>query len=119
MDNIPRFKANGFEEGKHSVVGDCNGFTMQERWNTETPAFADAILRRLKTKDTIIVDYGCGVGRLAKEILAKNPGVSIVVLDASQDELKLAREYINDSRFTTILPHEFAHKVDLIYSVRS
>lgn len=116
MSSIPRFKAADFKQGQESVVGSCNGFSMQERWKVETPAFASGILRHLNKGQTIL-DYGCGVGRLAKEILNQNNLVTVLGIDASPDELKLAKEYVNDSRFIPMLPWELNQPVDLAYCV--
>ena len=117
MDTIPRFKAGNIDEGKHSVVGDCNGHTCEERWRVETPIFARAILSYLPEGARTIIDYGCGVGRLAAEILKQNKLVTVIGVDASRDELNLAKQYVNDSRFIPILPEELEQKADLIYSV--
>ena len=112
------FKPKTLDEAMHSVVGDCNGIPMAERWEKETPVFAKAILKYAESYPGFtILDYGCGCGRLAKEILKQDPNVTVIGLDASVDELKLAAEYVNDSRFIPLLPHELNQKVDLVYSV--
>lgn len=117
MDSIPRFKARNFEDGRHSVVGDCNGHSCEERWELETPAFARAIVELIPQGATTILDYGCGVGRLAKEVLKLNKKVTIIGVDASDDELRLAAEYVNDSRFIPTRPEDLNQKVDLVYCV--
>ena len=112
------FKPKDFEEARHSVVGDCNGIPMNMRWEIETPIFAREILKHAKSEPGYtILDYGCGCGRLSKEILAQDPNVTVIGLDASKDELKLATGYINNSRFIPVLPHELNQKVDLVYCV--
>ena len=114
---IPRFKINGLKEGKESVVGNCNGHSCEERWNEETPLFVRAILRNLPKGATSVLDYGCGVGRLAKEVLKQNSKVTVYGVDASADELKYAKEDVNDSRFVPLLPEQVTFKVDLIYCI--
>lgn len=116
-NHIPRFRIAGLQQGKESVVGNCNGHSCEERWEKETPAFARAILRQLPRGATHILDYGCGVGRLAKEILRQNPKVTVIGVDASLDELAVAREYVNDSRFIAVTPDQIPHRVDLVYSI--
>lgn len=112
------FKSKNFEEGRHSVVGDCNGIPMDVRWKEETPAFAKKILSYASNVPGFtILDYGCGVGRLAKEILNQNKTVTVIGLDDSQDQLNLAKEYVNDSRFIPVLPYQLNQKVDLVYCV--
>jgi len=43
---------------------------MQQRWDEETPVFAEAILN-LVSAEASIVDYGCGPGRIAKTVIDK------------------------------------------------
>lgn len=116
-NHIPRFKAGNIKHGMESVVGDCNGHTCKERMEVETPLFARAILSNLPKGATTILDYGCGIGRLAKEILKQNPKVTIIGVDASEDELALAKEYVNDSRFIPMKPEALNQKVDMVYCI--
>lgn len=112
------FKAKTLEEGIHNTVGDCNGIPAKERWNKETPVFAKQILSHLQTNPgTVILDYGCGVGRLSKEILFQDQNVTVIGLDASSHQLKIAKEYVNDSRFIPVLPQQLKQKVDLVYCI--
>lgn len=111
------FRPQTFEQGVDSVTGDCNGYSKEYRFQYETPLFAAAILRQLKPGQVTILDYGCGVGRLAKEILKQNSLVTVIGVDVSDEELKLAREYVNDNRFIAMKPWELDQKVDLVYCV--
>lgn len=115
--NIPRFKANTLKGGMESVVGNCNGHTCEERMEVETPLFARAILSCLPKDAHTILDYGCGIGRLAKEILKQNSKITILGLDASEDELRLAEQYVSDNRFIRYLPEELIQKVDMVYCI--
>lgn len=113
------FKPRDLEEGKHAVVGDCNGIPMAERWKIETPLFAKEILKYVPENGTIL-DYGCGVGRIAKEVLAQRPDVKVVGLDASSDMLKQAKEYVSSDRFSIALPYELKNlgiKFDVCYCI--
>ena len=101
----PLFNPTDFTEGQHQVVGNCNGYTMEERWKEETPLFRDIIARQLQG-DEVILDYGCGVGRLAKEIIDLFPNIKIVGVDTSAEMRKLAEEYVNSDRFSTKHPDE-------------
>ena len=112
------FRAKNLEEGIHNTVGDCNGIPARERWDKETPVFAREILKHAKSEPGFtILDYGTGVGRLAKEILKQDPHVTVIGLDASSHQLAIAKEYVNDSRFIPVLPHELKQKVDLVYCI--
>jgi len=117
------FKAQNFEDGRNQVVGDCNGLTMDERYRLETPLFARAILGTTLPADVNgavnILDYGCGVGRLAKELLKRNSQIKVYGVDASPEMLELAKQNCNSDRFIPVLPHEFLKlpKMDLAYCV--
>jgi|WetSurSiteA1Bulk_404760.scaffolds.fasta_scaffold01880_4 ADP-heptose:LPS heptosyltransferase/SAM-dependent methyltransferase len=113
------FQPKGLEEGKHAVVGDCNGFSMSQRWEQETPLFAQAIAKYFKTDNEVVLDYGCGVGRLAKEILKNQKVVNLIGLDASSKMLDLAKDYVGDSRFGITLPNQLDVdlKFDVIYCI--
>jgi SAM-dependent methyltransferase len=110
------FLPNNFEEGRHCVVGNCNGFTMEERWKIETPIFADIISNQLTLETKLVLDYGCGVGRLAKEVLSCNDKVSIIGVDSSPKMRDIAKEYVSSERFNTF-GLDFSEKVDFAYAV--
>lgn len=111
------FKSGDMNQGIHSVVGDCNGIPANERWEKETPLFAAAINKLLKGNDVSVLDYGCGVGRLAKGLLDINSAITVIGVDDSANQLSLAEKYINTNRFIPMFPHELDQKVDLAYCV--
>jgi len=112
------FKPKTFEEGRHAVVGDCNGISMQERWKVETPLFAEHILSYAKPKAKIL-DYGCGVGRLAKEILTQDKSVYVIGTDDSNAMLNESTEYVQvPDRYKALLPYALrGNTFDVIYCV--
>jgi len=118
------FKPKSFDEGKHAVVGDCNGIPMEERWKVETPLFADAILKQHFSRQVgpakthpIVLDYGCGVGRLSKEILTKSQYALVTGVDASTEMMSEAKIYVANERFNTCSPEDLTDKYDLAYCV--
>lgn len=115
------FKPGTIEQAKDMVVGNCNGFSMQNRWEIETPLFAKAINKPLEIYSSVteILDYGCGVGRLAKEVLNQNPHCTVTGVDASSDMLEKSKEYVNSNRYSISFPWELDEnkKFDLIYCV--
>lgn len=100
------FRPRHFEEARDMVVGNCNGVSMDERWKLETPIFAEAITRYIQTKNAkSVVDYGCGCGRVAKAVLEMNPQLEALYgIDASNEMLKAASDYCQDSRFVPLRP---------------
>ena len=118
MDH-PLFKPTNLEQAKDMSVGDCKGLSMQQRWDEETPVFAKAILRWIpgpEQDNALLLDYGCGPGRLARTILDENAGVRVIGLDNSEEMLHQARSYVGGdedaiNRFATTLPEWLEHEV--------
>jgi SAM-dependent methyltransferase len=111
------FKPRSFEEAVDSVVGECNDLTKEQRWEGETPAFAREILRLLPAGGDTILDYGCGLGRIAKEILKNDCAVKVIGVDDSDEEIALARQFVNSERFFPQRPLDLNAPVDLVYCV--
>jgi len=115
------FKVKNFQEAQEAVVGSCNGFSKEERWNAETPAFAKKIISYFNPNRTdYVLDYGCGVGRLAKEIIKQCGGCYILGIDTSIQMLEEAQKYVpmNSLKFGTALPNEIQKgNFDLAYCI--
>ena len=111
------FKPHNLEEGKHAVVGDCNGIPMAERYAQETPLFVKKILN-LFFKDRkgsnkyhpSILDYGCGVGRISKEILLQSQYSKVIGVDPSKDMRDLAFIDISNPNFRVMAPYELTEE---------
>jgi ADP-heptose:LPS heptosyltransferase/SAM-dependent methyltransferase len=111
------FKPASMQEGMETVAGACNGIPKEQRWAEETPAFAREILQLLPPDGATILDYGCGMGRIAKEILQQNGKVTVIGVDDSGEELALARTYVDTPRFITMKPQELNEPVDLAFCI--
>lgn len=111
----PLFKEKDFSEACKSVVGTCNNVSFEDRWEKETPDFAQAIIKKASVNNPRILDYGCGVGRMAREVLAAHPHATVVGVDASAVQLQHARDYVNNERFSAVFPHELEGQFDLVY----
>ena len=80
------------------------GSTTGERWVTETPWLADEISNSMAiTPDSIIIDYGCGIGRMAKELIDRY-GCRVVGVDISDNMRALAIDYVRSNRFMSVAP---------------
>jgi SAM-dependent methyltransferase len=114
----PLFNPKDFNEGQHQVVGFCNGYTMEERWKEETPLFRDIIQKQLNGYDRVL-DYGCGVGRIAKELIKESPySILITGVDTSAEMRKLAEEYVDSEHFNTFSPEDLPNeKFDFTYCI--
>jgi len=120
----PLFKPTNIEQAKNMSVGACKGLSMQQRWDEETPVFAEAILN-LVSAEASIVDYGCGPGRIAKAVIDKATEkrwkeLWVLGVDDSPEMLEQANQYVEGGDwFTTCVPREVnaPRQADLVYSV--
>ena len=111
------YHAETFQQARDLMVGPCNGLSTDARWEGETAPFARAILAHIQPSDRTVLDYGAGVGRLAKELLAANQVIRVLGVDDSPSMLTLAKAYVNSERFVPLAPHELRQSVDLAYMV--
>jgi SAM-dependent methyltransferase len=78
--------------------------TTEERWRTETGYLADLIESELElSPSTVLLDYGCGIGRLAKELIART-SCSVVGVDITPSMRLLAPMYVQSERFVAASP---------------
>ena len=90
----------------------AEGPNSETRWQEETKLLLEAIMRHIQPQPcTWVLDYGCGIGRMAKH-LCEN-GVNVIGVETSDSMRRFAREYVNDSkRFLCVSPEIF---MGLIY----
>ncbi len=82
-----------------AVIMTPEGSTTAERWETETPYLADLIAQELTiTPDTLLLDYGCGIGRLAYELIQRH-NCRVVGVDISPSMRALSVVYTRSDRF--------------------
>lgn len=92
------FEVTTIEEAKRIVLT-AEDATTDERWRVETPYLAEGIGDYLKPDTgSLIIDYGCGIGRMAKELIDRY-GCSVVGVDISTSMRQLAPGYVGNARF--------------------
>jgi cyclopropane fatty-acyl-phospholipid synthase-like methyltransferase len=78
--------------------------TTDARWQRETPHVCDLIGRTLDIKPgAFVLDYGCGIGRIAKELIARH-GCHVIGVDISPGMRVLSNIYVESERFTACTP---------------
>jgi len=83
------------------------GHSTEHRWATETPYLADLLSEWLApTKDMVILDYGSGIGRLAKALIERH-GCQVIGVDISLSMRVLAEVHVKSDRFTAVSPVMF------------
>lgn len=83
------------EQARRIILTPEAGLSTDERWQMET----DWLMQHLLLPDGIIVDYGCGVGRVAQRLV--NP---VIGVDASATMRMLASQQLVDRHFITMSP---------------
>ena len=106
------FDVTSLELAKGWILTPEEGISTEERWLKETPWTAQAFIDQCGVKpNQVIIDYGCGVGRLAKEVL-RRIDVQIIGVDISANMMKMATEYVSDPRFSVVHRDLFIEQVD-------
>ena len=83
----------------------------EERWQKETPALMSMLNKTWRLGPGVtVVDYGCGIGRIAKELCVL--GCKVVGVDISPEMRKLTVEYVNNANFSVISPEGFVSMIN-------
>jgi 2-polyprenyl-3-methyl-5-hydroxy-6-metoxy-1,4-benzoquinol methylase len=79
-------------------------WTTERRWEVETPYLVDLIDQSIEiTPNTVLFDYGSGIGRIAKELIARYK-CQVVGVDISANMRTLAAPYVQSDRFLPCSP---------------
>ena len=98
------FEVANLDDARRIILTPEGGLTTDERWESETPYLVGLVAENLQlTADSVIVDYGCGIGRLARELIARY-GCRVVGVDISAQMRSLAERYVGSERFSTCAP---------------
>lgn len=88
------------------------GQDTEERWRRETPYLLDLIAERMPPRaGSLVVDYGCGIGRIAKGLIERFD-CRVLGVDLSQDMRALAPRYVDSVVFSTVSLPMFRTMVD-------
>lgn len=96
------FLQNTIEDAKQIILMPEVGLTTDERWERET----DWLLPHLKFPNGLVIDYGCGIGRMAKVL--DNP---VLGVDISPPMRALAQDYVAKVDFGVTQPYFLRHLV--------
>jgi SAM-dependent methyltransferase len=78
--------------------------STESRWASETPMVADLVARHCGLgSGSVVLDYGCGIGRVAKELIARH-GCHVIGVDISPSMRALSVEYVDSDGFFACSP---------------
>jgi SAM-dependent methyltransferase len=97
------FRVRSVDEAKRIILTGESGQDTATRWTTETPYLVQR-MRQCFSDDALLLDFGCGLGRLAKEWLEQCPRGHAHGCDFSLGVLQLAPACVANARFGATPP---------------
>ena len=98
------FDVTNVDAARRIILTAESGTTTDERWVKETPWLADRILEQFAlTERHVVIDFGCGLGRVAK-VLIERTQCWVIGVDMSQGMRQLAPAYVESPRFAVVSP---------------
>lgn len=93
------FDVASMAQAKRVILTPETGTTTEERWEKETCFLMKDCGKHLGIgPETCVLDYGCGIGRVAKGLIEQF-GCRVVGVDFSPSMRRLAPEYVQSERF--------------------
>jgi cyclopropane fatty-acyl-phospholipid synthase-like methyltransferase len=115
------FEVQDIDQAKQIILTPAPDQSTNDRWEKETPYVLGLLENIPITEHSLVMDFGCGVGRLSKEIIGRYD-CQVVGVDISMNMRALANVYCNSNKFIAI-PSEksamelFRDKVDVVIAV--
>lgn len=101
------FHTSDIEKAKYIILTPTPDMTTDERWEIETRRLSDELGHALNLNpDSRILDFGCGIGRIAKALIERY-GCTVVGVDISENMRKLSIDYVKSERFIACDPATF------------
>jgi 2-polyprenyl-3-methyl-5-hydroxy-6-metoxy-1,4-benzoquinol methylase len=96
------FNVRSLREAQHVIMTPQGGATSMQRWSKETPYESQRASELLGLTPThLVLDHGCGVGRIAREVILRT-GCTVIGADISPSMRQLAVGYVGSSRFSAV-----------------
>ncbi len=95
------FEQSSLESARNIVLTAEDGISTQTRWDSETPWLLNLISKHIKI-NCLVVDYGCGIGRLAAPLV--HIGHPVIGIDSSASMRQHAADQIANDRFVAMTP---------------
>lgn len=93
------------DEAVNIILCPTEGLTAKQRWSDEAPALMHILERHIK-RESVVLDYGCGIGRMAKPLVQKL-NCKVVGVDISPNMRALATSLLDSPMFCAMDPVMF------------
>ncbi len=97
------FNVTSLDRAKQIILSPDGKRTAEERWSVETEYLLEKISGYMPLDNASCLDYGCGIGRLARPLIERRNWMALGV-DISPSMRRLAVEYVDSSRFIACDP---------------
>lgn len=101
------FNASDIDQAKQIILTDEDDLNSAARWERESPYLVGLMDGLNLTSDSVVLDYGCGIGRLSRALIDKY-SCRVVGADTSFPMQKLALEYVGSPKFLACHPSMLA-----------
>lgn len=112
-DPLARFDCKTVDEAKEVILEPEAGLSSKERWEKETAW----LLPKLVFEAGEVLDFGCGIGRLAKHIAG--PVTPVTGVDISASMRQQATEYVKSPHFRALSIEDFDRELGDKYLAHS
>jgi SAM-dependent methyltransferase len=100
------FETDDPKRARELILTNTESMSTEERWLKETPYLVGKIQHEIGISGTdVALDFGCGVGRVAKSLI-EQAGCQVIGVDISSSMRRMAAEYVKDDRFRAISPEQ-------------
>lgn len=91
------FAAQNIQQAKEIIL---TGTNTNNKWQQETTQLTDKLIKEIPiTEKSVVLDYGCGIGRISKELIEQT-GCTVIGVDVSPNMLALSFDYVMSPNFT-------------------
>ncbi|WP_374471702.1 class I SAM-dependent methyltransferase [Phenylobacterium sp.] len=105
------FDVADLDAARRIILTPDQALDTDTRWARETPYFGALLAAHLMPgPEHLVLDYGCGVGRLSKELIERS-GCRVLGVDISASMRRMALDYVGSDRFEAISPEAFEARV--------
>jgi 2-polyprenyl-3-methyl-5-hydroxy-6-metoxy-1,4-benzoquinol methylase len=115
LNNQPTYDPSIFDQinidnAREVTLTSESGISTQTRWDSETPWLLNLVRQHIK-QSGLIVDFGCGVGRLASPLVEQ--GFPVIGIDSSDLMRQHATKLIANDRFVAMTSSMFDQLINI------
>lgn len=117
------FNKMNMDEAKGIILTPDHDQSVEDRWGLETPYLNGLIKRNFNLTNQVVVDYGCGIGRMSRGVVRMYNDAKVIGIDISPTMRAYSELYVDHPNFMVTTPEMFDFqlslglKADLVLSI--